>query len=127
MARVTVEDCVDKISNRFELVLLAAHRARAITSGSALLVDRDNDKNPVVALREIASTKVQHEGLKEEFLTSLQRHIETDEPESDRPSVETVDAPETIQISEADYARAMRADSDVKRQEVVEEVDDGDV
>jgi DNA-directed RNA polymerase subunit omega len=127
MARVTVEDCVDKISNRFELVLLAAHRARAITSGSALLVDRDNDKNPVVALREIASTKVQHEGLKEEFLTSLQRHIETDEPESDRPSVETVDAPESIQISEADYARAMRADSDVKRQEVVEEVDDGDV
>ena len=127
MARVTVEDCVDKISNRFELVLLAAHRARAITSGSALLVDRDNDKNPVVALREIASTKVQHEGLKEEFLTSLQRHIETDEPESDRPSVESVDAPESIQISEADYARAMRADSDVKRQEVVEEVDDGDV
>jgi DNA-directed RNA polymerase subunit omega len=127
MARVTVEDCVDKISNRFELVLLAAHRARSITSGSALLVDRDNDKNPVVALREIASTKVQHEGLKEEFLTSLQRHIETDEPESDKPTVETVDAPESIQISEADYARAMRADSDVKRQEVVEEVDDGDV
>lgn len=127
MARVTVEDCVDKISNRFELVLLAAHRARSITSGSALLVDRDNDKNPVVALREIASTKVQHEGLKEEFLTSLQRHIETDEPEADKPAVETVDAPESIQISEADYARAMRADSDVKRQEVVEEVDDGDV
>jgi DNA-directed RNA polymerase subunit omega len=127
MARVTVEDCVDKISNRFELVLLAAHRARAITSGAGLLVDRDNDKNPVVALREIASTKVEHEGLKEEFLTSLQRHIETDEPESDKPTVETVDAPESIQISEADYARAMRADSDVKRQEVVEEVDDGDV
>jgi DNA-directed RNA polymerase subunit omega len=127
MARVTVEDCVDKISNRFELVLLAAHRARAITSGAALLVDRDNDKNPVVALREIASTKVQHEGLKEEFLTSLQRHIETDEPESDKPTVEAVDAPENIQISEADYARAMRADSDVKRQEVVEEVDEGDV
>jgi DNA-directed RNA polymerase subunit omega len=127
MARVTVEDCVDKIQNRFELVLLAAHRARSITSGSALLVDRDNDKNPVVALREIASTKVQHEGLKEEFLTSLQRHIETDEPEADKPAVETVDAPENIQISEADYARAMRADSDVKRQEVVEEVDDGDV
>ncbi|MEQ1752638.1 MAG: DNA-directed RNA polymerase subunit omega [Micropepsaceae bacterium] len=127
MARVTVEDCVDKISNRFELVLLAAHRARAITSGSALLVDRDNDKNPVVALREIASTKVQHEELKEEFLTSLQRHIETDEPESDKSTVEAVDAPENIQISEADYARAMRADSDVKRQEVVEEVDEGDV
>lgn len=127
MARVTVEDCVDKISNRFELVLLAAHRARAITAGAALLVDRDNDKNPVVALREIASVKVQHEGLKEEFLSSLQRHIETDEPENDKPPAESVDAPETIQISEADYARAMRADSDVKRQETVEEVDDGDV
>jgi len=127
MARVTVEDCVDKISNRFELVLLAAHRARAITAGAGLLVDRDNDKNPVVALREIASTKVEHEGLKEEFLSSLQRHIETDEPEADKPAAETVDAPESIQISEADYARAMRADSDVKRQEVVEEVDDGDV
>lgn len=71
--------------------------------------------------------KVEHEGLKEEFLSSLQRHIETDEPEADKPTVETVDAPESIQISEADYARAMRADSDVKRQEVVEEVDDGDV
>lgn len=127
MARVTVEDCVDKIPNRFELVLLAAHRARSITSGAGLLVDRDNDKNPVVALREIASTRVKPEGLKEEFLTSLQRHIETDEPEAEKPAVETEDAPENIQISEADYARAMRADSDVKRQEVVEEVDDGDV
>jgi DNA-directed RNA polymerase subunit omega len=128
MARVTVEDCVDKITNRFELVLLAAHRARAITSGSALVVDRDNDKNPVVALREIASTKVKPETLKEEFLLSLQRHIETDEPEADTHAMaETVDAPETTQISEAEYARAMRADSDVKRPEVVEEVDDGDV
>jgi DNA-directed RNA polymerase subunit omega len=127
MARVTVEDCVDKIPNRFELVLVAAHRARSITSGSGLLVDRDNDKNPVVALREIASARIKPDGLKEEFLTSLQRHIETDEPEAEKPMVETEDAPENIQISEADYARAMRADSDVKRQEVVEEVDDGDV
>jgi DNA-directed RNA polymerase subunit omega len=127
MARVTVEDCIVQIPNRFELVLLAAQRARNLGRGEEMTIDRDNDKNPVVALREIASTKVQHEGLKEEFLTSLQRHIETDEPESDRPSVESVDAPESIQISEADYARAMRADSDVKRQEVVEEVDDGDV
>jgi DNA-directed RNA polymerase subunit omega len=65
MARVTVEDCVDKISNRFELVLLAAHRARAITSGSALLVDRDNDKNPVVSQREIADDVVDAEELRE--------------------------------------------------------------
>jgi DNA-directed RNA polymerase subunit omega len=128
MARVTVEDCVDKIPNRFELVLLAAHRARAITSGSALTVDRDNDKNPVVALREIAATKMKPEGLREEFLLSLQRHIETDEPEAEKAAMaETADAPEFSNISEAEYARAMRADSDVKRPEVVEEVDEGDV
>lgn len=128
MARVTVEDCVDKIPNRFELVLLAAHRSRAITSGTALLVDRDNDKNPVVSLREIAAQKVKPEGLREEFLLSLQRHIETDEPEADKAGAnETADVPEFSNISEADYARAMRADSDVKRPEPVEEVDEGDV
>ncbi len=128
MARVTVEDCVDKIPNRFELVLLAAHRARAITSGSNLLVDRDNDKNPVVSLREIASTKLKPEALREEFLLSLQRHIETDEPEAEKAAMaEAADTPEFAHISEAEYARGMRADSDVKRPEVVEEVDEGDV
>jgi DNA-directed RNA polymerase subunit omega len=129
MARVTVEDCVDKIPNRFELVLLAAHRARSITSGAALLVDRDNDKNPVVSLREIAASKVKPDGLREEFLLSLQRHIETDEPEAERAAMAeaAIDAPDFANISEADYARGMRADSDVKRPEVVEEVDEGDV
>ncbi len=129
MARVTVEDCVDKIPNRFELVLLAAHRARSITAGAALLVDRDNDKNPVVSLREIAASKVKPEGLREEFLLSLQRHIETDEPEAERAAMAeaAIDAPDFANISEADYARGMRADSDVKRPEVVEEVDEGDV
>jgi DNA-directed RNA polymerase subunit omega len=128
MARVTVEDCVDKIPNRFELVLLAAHRARSITSGSSLMVDRDNDKNPVVSLREIAAQKLKPEGLREEFLLSLQRHIETDEPEAEKAAMaDTPDTPEFANISEAEYARAMRADSDVKRPEVVEEVDEGDV
>jgi DNA-directed RNA polymerase subunit omega len=128
MARVTVEDCVDKIPNRFELVLMAAHRARSITSGSQLLVDRDNDKNPVVSLREIAAQKIKPEVLREEFLLSLQRHIETDEPEAERAAMaEAADAPEFANISEAEYARGMRADSDVKRPEVVEEVDEGDV
>ncbi|MFM8614897.1 MAG: DNA-directed RNA polymerase subunit omega, partial [Alphaproteobacteria bacterium] len=83
MARVTVEDCIEKIPNRFELVLMAAQRARNISRGEQITIDRDNDKNPVVALREIASTRVKPDGLKEEFLTSLQRHIETDEPEAD--------------------------------------------
>ena len=81
MARVTVEDCVDKVENRFELVLLAGHRARMISSGSPLTVDRDNDKNPVVALREIADQTVQPDDLKEDLIHSLQKNVEVDEPE----------------------------------------------
>jgi len=81
MARVTVEDCIDKVDNRFELVLLASHRARMISSGSQLTVDRDNDKNPVVALREIADQTVQPDDLKEDLIHSLQKYVEVDEPE----------------------------------------------
>jgi DNA-directed RNA polymerase subunit omega len=81
MARVTVEDCVDKVENRFELVLLAAHRARMISSGAPLTIDRDNDKNPVVALREIADETVAPGDLKEELIHSLQKYVEVDEPE----------------------------------------------
>jgi DNA-directed RNA polymerase subunit omega len=81
MARVTVEDCVDKVENRFELVLLASHRGRMISSGSQLTVDRDNDKNPVVALREIADQTIQPEDLKEDLIHSLQKYVEVDEPE----------------------------------------------
>jgi DNA-directed RNA polymerase subunit omega len=83
MARVTVEDCIDKVENRFDLVLLAAHRARQISSGQQILVERDNDKNPVVALREIAETVLSPDDLKEDFIHSLQRHVEVDEPESE--------------------------------------------
>jgi len=83
MARVTVEDCIDKLENRFDLVLLAAHRARLISSGQPILVERDNDKNPVVALREIAETVLSPDDLKEDFIHSLQRHVEVDEPESE--------------------------------------------
>lgn len=83
MARVTVEDCIDKIENRFDLVLLAAHRARLISSGQPILVDRDRDKNPVVALREIAETQLSPEDLSEDFIHSLQRHVEVDEPEAE--------------------------------------------
>ncbi len=81
MARVTVEDCVDKVENRFELVLLAAHRARMISSGQQLLVERDKDKNPVVALREIAEQRLHPDDLKEELIHSLQKRVEVDEPE----------------------------------------------
>lgn len=83
MARVTVEDCVDKVDNRFELVLLASHRARMISSGSQLTIDRDNDKNPVVALREIADETVSPADLKEDLIHSLQKHVEVDEPEAE--------------------------------------------
>ncbi|MSU88163.1 DNA-directed RNA polymerase subunit omega [Rhodobacteraceae bacterium 2CG4] len=83
MARVTVEDCVDKVPNRFELVMLAAHRARELSSGAGLTVDRDNDKNPVVALREIADETLTAETLRESAIESNQRQIEVDEPEED--------------------------------------------
>jgi len=83
MARVTVEDCVDKVPNRFELVMLAAHRAREITAGSPVTVDRDNDKNPVVALREIAEETQQADDLRERLIESNQTQIEVDEPEED--------------------------------------------
>jgi DNA-directed RNA polymerase subunit omega len=85
MARVTVEDCIDKVENRFELVLLAGHRARQISQGAPITVDRDNDKNPVVALREIADETLSPGDLREGLIHSLQRHVEVDEPEPDLP------------------------------------------
>ncbi|OSP55186.1 DNA-directed RNA polymerase subunit omega [Pseudoruegeria sp. SK021] len=87
MARVTVEDCVDKVPNRFELVMLAAHRAREITAGSPLTVDRDNDKNPVVSLREIAEETQSAADLRERMIESNQTQIEVDEPEDDQMSL----------------------------------------
>jgi DNA-directed RNA polymerase subunit omega len=83
MARVTVEDCIDKVDNRFELVLLAGHRARQISQGAQITVDRDNDKNPVVALREIADETLSPGDLKEDLIHSLQKHVEVDEPEAE--------------------------------------------
>src|SRR5580704_8559611 len=81
MARVTVEDCVVKVPNRFELVLLAAQRAREITSGAPLSLDRDDDKNPVVALREIAEDTIQLDHLQDSLIRGMQKHVEMDEPE----------------------------------------------
>ncbi|MCF1503629.1 DNA-directed RNA polymerase subunit omega [Afifella sp. H1R] len=89
MARVTVEDCVDKVDNRFDLVLLAAHRSRTISNGSPLTVDRDNDKNPVVALREIADETIQPEDMKEDLIHSLQKFVEVDEPEPAPEEIES--------------------------------------
>ena len=89
MARVTVEDCVDKVENRFELILVASHRARMISSGSKITVERDNDKNPVVALREIAETTVSPGDLKEDLIHSLQKYVEVDEAEPGEPLIGT--------------------------------------
>jgi len=107
MARVTVEDCVLKIPNRFELVLLAAQRAREITSGSPLSIDRDDDKNPVVALREIAEETIELEHLRTSVVRGMQKHVEIDEPEEPHElELDTalfgVAAPSTTMMEEAD-------------------------
>ncbi len=81
MARVTIEDCIDKLPNRFELVLLSAHRARMISQGAPITLDRDNDKDPVVSLREIADETINKDDLREEFIHAMQKHVEVDEPE----------------------------------------------
>ena len=82
MARVTVEDCIDKMSNRFELVLVAAHRARTIAKGSPITVEPENDKNPVVALREIAARTISPDDMREGLIHSIQHNVEIDEPEA---------------------------------------------
>lgn len=105
MARVTVEDCVDKIENRFELVLLAGHRARQISSGGEITVPRDNDKNPVVALREIAEETLSPGDLEEDLIHSLQKQVEVDEPEGEM--IEVVELPEVPEMPEP----AMMADT----------------
>jgi DNA-directed RNA polymerase subunit omega len=87
MARVTVEDCIDKVDNRFELVLLAGHRARLLSQGAPLTIDRDNDKNPVIALREIADETLSPGDLKEDLIHSLQKHVEIDEPETEAAEI----------------------------------------
>ena len=113
MARVTVEDCVDKIPNRFDLVLMSAHRARQLSGGADPLVDRDRDKNPVVALREIAIKALKPDELKEEFIKSLQRHAEVDEPESAQP-VEEVASEDTMlhrQLTEEELLRALTSEA----------------
>lgn len=108
MARVTVEDCINRVSNRFDLVLLSAHRARAISAGSEIEVARDRDKNPVVALREIAEHAVDPADLRESLIASLQRQTLVDETE-ERRLIEEDRSENDISMSEEDLLRAMRA------------------
>jgi len=110
MARVTVEDCVDKVPNRFELVMLAAHRAREIQSGAVPTIDRDNDKNPVVALREIADETQSAGTLRERMIESHQTQIEVDEPEEDQMALlmsGEIDRPMTDDMSEERMLRML--------------------
>ena len=117
MARVTVEDCVEKVPNRFNLVLLAAHRARAISAGSALLVDRDNDKNPVVALREIADDVVDAEGLRAGLIVSLQRVDEHADAEEEAEALLLLADPQHQHMSEQELVRALQSDRDGGQEE----------
>ncbi len=111
MARVTVEDCVDKIPNRFDLVLLSAFRARQLSGGAEPIVERDRDKNPVVALREIAAKVLKPEDLKEECIKSLQKHAEVDEPE-EAPSEEDVrEDVHQRQVTEEELLRALTSEA----------------
>ena len=117
MARVTVEDCIDKVENRFKLVLLAGHRARNIAGGQPLLVDRDNDKNPVVALREIADDVVDAEELKETLIASLQRVDERSEAEEEAETLALLADPTHMQMSEQELVRALQSDRDGGQEE----------
>jgi DNA-directed RNA polymerase subunit omega len=112
MARVTVEDCIDKIDNRFDLVLLASHRARAVSSGAQIYVQRDNDKNPVVALREIADSKLAPDDLREDLIHALQKHVEVDEPEAEAapPMIHAVASVELDPGVEAPFDRMTEED-----------------
>jgi DNA-directed RNA polymerase subunit omega len=120
MARVTVEDCIDKLPNRFELVLLSAHRARMIAQGAPLTIGRDNDKNPVVALREIAEAAINRDDLRENYIHSMQKQVEVDEPEATEaplmltadseaqaPATADEDAPEMDRMTEEDLLRGL--------------------
>ena len=117
MARVTVEDCVEKVPNRFGLVLLAAHRGRALSAGSPLTLDRDNDKNPVVALREIAEDKVDPEALSENLIGTLQRVDERTEAEEEAETLALLADPQHMQMSEHELVRALQSDRDGGQEE----------
>jgi DNA-directed RNA polymerase subunit omega len=112
MARVTVEDCIDKVQNRFDLVLYSAFRARQLSGGAEPLVDRDRDKNPVVALREIAAKVARPDELRDEYIRSLQKHAEVDEPE-ETPTEEDLGREDAQyrQVTEEELLRALTTEA----------------
>lgn len=130
MARVTVEDCVLKIPNRFELVMTAAQRARDVAAGAGLTIARDNDKNPVVALREIADETVDFAELEETLIKGLQRYVETDEPEEDEMDVQALALDVSGEISMANEDDEVEEDElsvhDVAAEEVQAALDEAE-
>lgn len=128
MARVTVEDCVLKIPNRFELVMTAAQRARDVSAGASLTVERDNDKNPVCALREIADETVDFAELEETLIKGLQRYIESDEPIEDEMDVQALALDVSGEISPANEADEVAEDEltvhDVAAEDVQAAIDE---
>jgi DNA-directed RNA polymerase subunit omega len=112
MARVTVEDCVDKVPNRFDLVLYSAFRARQLSGGAEPLVDRDRDKNPVVALREIAAKELRPDGVREEYIRNLQKLAEVDEPEETAAEEDTGrEETQFRQVTEEELLRALTTEA----------------
>ncbi len=121
MARVTVEDCILKVPNRFELVMLASQRARGISSGSAMTVERDNDKNPVVALREIAEATVNTGEIEESLIRSLQKNVESDEPVEETVDMAAMQQEMTLQMVQASQTAAvieMGEDADLDEEDI---------
>lgn len=112
MARVTVEDCVEVVPNRFDLVLLAAQRARGISAGEPLTIDRDRDKNPIVALREIAEKTIKSDQVTEELIQGMQHHVEVDEPEMDAPQLTGPSEDQPVTLTEEDLLRALRTENE---------------
>ncbi|KPF82296.1 DNA-directed RNA polymerase subunit omega [Brevundimonas sp. AAP58] len=117
MARVTVEDCIEKVPNRFGLVLLAGNRARAIANGAPLTLDRDNDKNPVVALREIAEETIKPDDLTETVVVALQRVDERTEAEDEAEVAGLLAEPQHMNMAEAELIRALQSDRDGGQEE----------
>ncbi len=124
MARVTVEDCVLKVPNRFNLVLLSAQRAREIAGGGELTVERDNDKNAVVALREIAEGSIDLDNVRQDLISSLQKHVESDEPEDDAMELLAADSNVAGVPYEAMQDGAEAEDLDAEGEALAEEGDE---
>jgi DNA-directed RNA polymerase subunit omega len=121
MARVTVEDCIVKVPNRFDLVMRAAQRARAVSAGSALTVERDNDKNPVVALREIAEETVDVEELGNALIKDQQKHVEMDDPEEDEMDLIAMQQEMSGEVDEASPEASASETQPVVEEPVAEE------